>query len=661
MNMNTIELARELASYHQTKEAQKAYFLALQELDGTSPDLELEAASYIFFSEGNYRTAYTTFVSLYNRGYFQTELMDLLTQAFYLPNVEEQKKRYEKNCKLLSNYPYLFRKDFLSFDALPIQFFPFNDRGFIPYDRAENRFGAFIDFNDPVIDRYFFKDLENPILAEDVYSQYQLEYLQDTVRKSEWIGRENHIYLHYTNWSIFCAHLSCLSMQALLGEKKFVFLIEEERSQYPIDFKARFGLDYSRYPVKPLGIREIHRLIWHTQLSTHNGGDFFNEIFYGHPNLLCIDSILFENIQSTIKSMRESLHHPNASRNHVLRRLLSLPNLTDKDCLVAIFLYDKKYGKRPDPAARIVPALFFQPHFGNMFYDATVVDARKGWTTLSSKQYNQLRDSPIFQGFRYIKTFTPMRRITTSFGATTRFMVDRQTWSEEERKPGAHGVLPDLINTRMLNRSYLIDPWDRLYHDSILVRFEDGKLNPKATFTALAKFLDIPYTESMTCCSSFQGINAKGFDTDTVYRTYDQYAGEAERAYLEFFFRDVYTQYGYDFQSYHGEPVDEAWILDKLDHFTITDGLIVQSMEGALHQTIHITDENLSPEDAEKLLDNHIQEIIRKTMKKYRNDRLELAKYLLKNLRFINGQGQPLQMMKLLKLDPALLEQPLYR
>ena len=28
-----------------------------------------------------------------------------------------------------------------------------------------------------------------------------------------------------------------------------------------------------------------------------------------------------------------------------------------------------------------------------------------------------------------------------------------------------------------------------------MVRFEDGKLNPKATFTALAAFLDIPYTE----------------------------------------------------------------------------------------------------------------------------------------------------------------------
>ncbi|MFQ7451717.1 MAG: hypothetical protein ACLRNQ_10040 [Flavonifractor plautii] len=49
--------------------------------------------------------------------------------------------------------------------------------------------------------------------------------------------------------------------------------------QYPIDFQARFGIDYSQYPVKPVSIREVTRLIWHTQLATHNGGDFFNEIF----------------------------------------------------------------------------------------------------------------------------------------------------------------------------------------------------------------------------------------------------------------------------------------------------------------------------------------------------------------------------------------------
>ena len=68
-------------------------------------------------------------------------------------------------------------------------------------------------------------------------------------------------------------------------------------------------------------------------------------------------------------------------------------------------------------------------------------------------------------------------------------------------------IVSDDLTARMLNRSFMVDPWDRLYRDSVLVRFEDGKLNPRATFTALAKFLDLPYTESMTYCSGSSGIN----------------------------------------------------------------------------------------------------------------------------------------------------------
>ena len=68
--MNTLELARKLAELNQTEDAQRAYFLALQEANGNDPEVELEAASFLFFSGGNYQTAYTTFVSLYNRGYF---------------------------------------------------------------------------------------------------------------------------------------------------------------------------------------------------------------------------------------------------------------------------------------------------------------------------------------------------------------------------------------------------------------------------------------------------------------------------------------------------------------------------------------------------------------------------------------------------------------
>ena len=140
-----------------------------------------------------------------------------------------------------------------------------------------------------------------------MYSQYELEYLRDNVRNSEWVGRENHIYLHYTDWGNFCSYLQILNLRPLLEAEKLVFLIEDEIEQYPIEFQSRFGIDYSQYPVKPIGIREIHRLIWHTQLSSHNGGDFFNEIFDNHPNLIAVESIMFYTIQEHLDKLREWL------------------------------------------------------------------------------------------------------------------------------------------------------------------------------------------------------------------------------------------------------------------------------------------------------------------------------------------------------------------
>ena len=162
--------------------------------------------------------------------------------------------------------------------ALPIY------HGYVPFYVSEGRFGEFVNVRDQVVSRNFFKNLDDPILAGDVFSQYELEYLNDNVRKSEDVGRENHIYLHYTDWPVFCAWLQVLNMKPLTESGKAVFLIENEIEQYPIDFKERFGIDYSQFPVQPVALGEYNRLIWHTQLSSHNGGDFFNEIFDAHPD-----------------------------------------------------------------------------------------------------------------------------------------------------------------------------------------------------------------------------------------------------------------------------------------------------------------------------------------------------------------------------------------
>ena len=177
----------------------------------------------------------------------------------------------------------------------------------------------------------FFKDLEKPILAQDVYSQYQLEYLNDTIRKSEWISRENHIYLHYTDWGRFCAHLPCLDLAPLLAQEKFVFLIGDQVARYPIDFAAEYGIDYSQYPVRPIGVQEVNRLIWHTQLAAHNGGDFFNEIFYGHPNLMSFESLMFDNISEQIKQTRERFYKHTLGNMRIHQQLAAIKRPTEKD------------------------------------------------------------------------------------------------------------------------------------------------------------------------------------------------------------------------------------------------------------------------------------------------------------------------------------------
>ena len=235
--MQAIEIARRMAELGQPQEALRAYTLAAHS-GGLAPEEELEAAVYILQAGGDYEISYTCFLNLYRRGLYQEETLSLLTGAFYEPNIKELRGRYERNVKLLKRYPYLFRKDFPSFEELPIRFYPYDDdSGYVPFYVAEERFGEYINLKNTVISRHFFKNLDNPILAADVYSQYELEYLNDNVRKSEHVARENHVYLPYTDWGTFCAHLQCLNLRPLLAEEKIVFLIGDEITQYPIDFK----------------------------------------------------------------------------------------------------------------------------------------------------------------------------------------------------------------------------------------------------------------------------------------------------------------------------------------------------------------------------------------------------------------------------------------
>ena len=669
--MKAIDIARKLAQLEQGEDACRAYALAIHENNGQDPAQDMESALYILEHGGDYRVSYTCFRNLYDHGHFREDALSVMTQAFYQPNEEALRERYEKNRALLAPYPYFFREDFVPFEDLPIRFYPYDDDGYLPFFPAEERFGDYINFKDPVVSRNFFKDLEKPILAEDVYSQYELEYLRDNVRKSEHVARENHVYLHYTDWGAFCAHLQVLDLRPLLREHKLVFLIGEEISQYPIDFKERFGIDYSRFVPHEVDIRELNRLIWHTQLSTHNGGDFFNEVFDAHPNLLMYPSLFFSNMDETVQAVEEEMRGIRNMKElrqvfgtwpfRVAKQLYEMKNRTPKDVMAAIYLRDKRKSPLLDKNSRIVPALFFQPHFPNLVYDLRV-DEEKKQAILFSKDYEKMRNSPLFQGFKYIKTFTPMRRFTTSYGASVKFMDERA--KEKLEVDGKKAIFDDVLFNRVLNRSFMIDPGDRLYRDSVLVRFEDGTLNPKATCTALAAFLDLPYTETLTYCSedgeldpeSYKG-NVRGFDPAAIYKTYDGYANDSERRFLEYFLQDAYAYYGYDFQYYDGKPMDPAEVEKLIQNFTTINHYIAKTWRTFFRDTREApeglvqTAEEVEAE-IEAMVDNYINGIEEK--------RVHNAKILMRGLRLVNPQGQPLRMMPALRLDPALLEQPLY-
>ena len=226
-------------------------------------------------------------------------------------------------------------------------------------------------------------------------------------------------------------------------------------------------------------------------------------------------------------------------------------------------------------------------------------------------------------------------------------------------------MVSDAVMERILNRSFMIDPEDRLYKDGILVRFEDGKLNPKATLTALAAFLDLPYhEETMSCCSAggepvrvTDDGYAPGFSPVQVYKTYDEFANENERYFIEYFLRDAYEYYGYDFQYYDGQPVDEEKAAELIRGFTTINHYMKDTWMKVFREAEVSKDgERVDAEQEERVQDKLLSDYIAK----YDKNRLRNVRILLEGLEFVNRNGQPLRMMPMLKPDPALLENPIY-
>lgn len=574
--MKTLEIARKLAEAGEKEEASKAYELVLQENNGNNNDIDLEAAVYLLYQEVDYRIPVTTLVNLHKKDYMKTDIVALLFSILWQPNFSIYKENYRKNIAKLKNYKYIFKKSssFPNFEDLNILFLPFGKDAFIPYNQEKDEFGEICKIRHEEITHYFFKDLSKPIYVKDIYSQYELEYLFDQIRESEHCGKENHIYLYYSNTEKFMSFLQILDMKYLTRREKYIFLFDEYENKYPIDFKKEYGIDYSKFTPKEIKPEEITKLIYHQQYSSHNGGDFFNEIFDAHPYICSSTSRMYTNYlelyaeYKKIESGTEITGTFSGDKNFKIFKKDTFKTEEEEAhyFLTSILLKSNIEYLGSYAESRIIPAAFIQPHFSNIFSKLTTIN--KNTIMISNNEHESILSSILLKNFKYIKTFAPIRKPVRSFGATMKFFMN-DTFNPVDDKL----ILANQIMYILKNKNYLFDPFNRYYNDSRLVKFEDAKIYPKDIFHKLASFLDIPYTDTMNYCSEFCKVNPEalegndiGFSKAAIYRTYEDYIGKKEGLLLEYMLKDFYEKYNYDYDYYNKKDLNKEQLLELADN-----------------------------------------------------------------------------------------------
>lgn len=571
----SLELARKMAAIGNRDQACQLYKagLGLQESRDSST---VEAASYLLEYDDDYRIGYSVLIEAFQDQVAKDHTFDLLAQVFYYPNLDIYAGNYAKNVEALTQYPYLFDRDFPDFDQLTTRYFFYDHGQFLPYDGVADDFLPLVEPRKPLIDRWFFQDTGQPLLVEDIYNGYHLEYLQDMVRKSEWCGRDNHIYLYYQSFDQFAAFLQVVDLAPLLAEEKFVFLFEDQRSLYPLDFKGRFNLDYSTMATRPIGVREVKKVIWHIQTLSHTGGDFFNEILDFHPNILSLASAMHDELEKGYRFFKENYYRRGFFWDKgdlkgeftlggldqkynlfpgIMRRLRGIKNADKKDWFVALSLTVAEMIDQPLDLA-IVPAILYQPHFHN---NTTTIEDGEESCKITNETYEAIKKDPLINQFKYIKSLATVRRFTTSLGGTYRFAFNSAM--KEIQEAGNIATILHFLKDLLANRNLYTDPSHPLFADIRAIRFEDGKLNPRATLLALCEFLDTPWHDSLLTTTvmgehreyNVQGSVSKGFDLHPVYNRYEDYLSPEDMYIIELVLENRLAQYGYKPLVYDGK------------------------------------------------------------------------------------------------------------
>ncbi|WP_152605383.1 hypothetical protein [Anaerovibrio lipolyticus] len=483
---------------------------------------------------------------------------------------------YEKNRSALSDYAWWLYGQLPSFEELSEESRQLDEELYKPTK---------------INTKPFFRDLSKPLLVKNEYNSYHFGYLVDNVRASEDFGADNHIYMYYDSQEEFCRLLQVIDITPYLTEKKIVFLIgaEELVEHYPLDFKREYGICYEIMGSKPVRVDEINRLI--LRISKYYSGNIFcSGILDWHKNLLTIKnfgltgiSYLYEKLFKghTVNEVYELLLNNESSHvkgefdalfcpwgwNRTSGEMMHVPSFDDffeelrkmfpedyhpleDEWLKGMFLsYSVALGK--DVNQRIAPALVFESHP----HTVEITDITK--------------NNALFKKFKYFRRLSIIRRNTmiaasmletNSIGIHTYYKggvavregsyfpaVSYVCAADWQEAPGLFYSMPNYVNEGSEALDY-----------TAMVRFEDLKLEPKATLEAVLDFLDMEWDDGMLKTTAngssesmlIHGNLIKDFDPAPVLKKREKMLSPYDYYRMELLMGDMMVPWGYKPQYY---------------------------------------------------------------------------------------------------------------
>lgn len=554
------------------------------------------------FEMGDTRDALLSLIVLYQEGYRKLQILEILNEACYEPNIEEMRENFRKNIELLKDYPFVLGNISCKFEELPYQIYMVSETEFYIFDKESESFTEIYRFDDGSQFDLHLKEIDSVLFLENEVNYSHLRFLNDNIRRSEDLGYDNHIYLFYSSFDDLAKLLLVTPLDQLLEEQKFLFLFGEKNRACPIDLERQFGIDYTKYVPQGLRVEDIKRIIFGWKIENFSGTSFLADIMDFHPDLLTIPdcraysfydlyanqlkgktvseavsflnglpdtddekafiyNMLYYQSETISKELSDELNRVSCKEflNELALVLSGIEYPSAKEWLIGIYLaYSNCHGRK---FGRAVPALFVYPH-DDMFYLARI------------RRENIELYFSIIQSFPYHKIIALIRDPVTQAGSLINYAINGHPLAKDEQGEIRSDLFRSFAFSAILPKDYYFPIDHPLYQDTAVIRFEDLKLNPEATFESMAEFLNIPVTRSMYCTTwcglERSGVTTEnavfdGFDPAPVYKKYDQYLSLFDKYRIEILARNYMEAYGYRHKYYDGQLFSDKDLISMME------------------------------------------------------------------------------------------------